>query len=60
MFSSPLPQVHMLKPNAQGGGVSISNTYDGVEFSAARYNSIYGASTTVQPPSLTMRYYIKY
>lgn len=29
-------------------------------FSASRYSSVYGASTTVQPPALTMRYYIKY
>ncbi len=27
---------------------------------ASRYNSIYGNSTTVQPPALTMRYIIKY
>lgn len=27
---------------------------------ASRSSSIYGASTTVQPPALTMRYYIKY
>jgi phage-related tail fiber protein len=29
-------------------------------FDASRSNAIYGASTTVQPPALTMRYYIKY
>ena len=29
-------------------------------FAAKSSNSIYGASTTVQPPALTMRYYIKY
>ena len=31
-----------------------------IDFSASRSNSIYGASNTVQPPALTMRYYIKY
>ena len=31
-----------------------------ISFSASRSNSIYGASTTVQPPALTMRYIIKY
>lgn len=31
-----------------------------ISFSAQRSNSIHGASTTVQPPALTMRYYIKY
>ena len=30
------------------------------DFAASRYNSIYGNSTTVQPPALTMRYIIKY
>ena len=31
-----------------------------VNFNASRSNSIYGNSTTVQPPALTMRYIIKY
>ena len=31
-----------------------------VKFDATHSSSIYGASTTVQPPALTMRYYIKY
>ena len=30
------------------------------DFYASRCSSVYGASTTVQPPALTMRYYIKY
>ena len=30
------------------------------DFDASRSNSIYGNSSTVQPPALTMRYYIKY
>jgi len=30
------------------------------DFDASRSNSIYGNSTTVQPPALTMRYIIKY
>lgn len=38
-----------------------SATYnDMFGFDASRSNSIYGNSTTVQPPALTMRYYIKY
>ena len=40
------------------GGSYTANT--NVQFSAAKSNAIYGASTTVQPPALTMRYYIKY
>ena len=31
-----------------------------ISLDASRSNAIYGASTTVQPPALTMRYYIKY
>lgn len=31
-----------------------------VNFYASRSSSVYGASTTVQPPAVTMRYYIKY
>ena len=40
----------------------ISGSLDGtiVHFDASRSNAIYGASTTVQPPSVTMRYIIKY
>lgn len=29
-------------------------------FDASRVSSVYGSSTTVQPPAVTMRYYIKY
>jgi microcystin-dependent protein len=32
----------------------------GIDFDASRSSSIYGASDTVQPPSVTMRYIIKY
>lgn len=31
-----------------------------IELNASRSSSIYGSSITVQPPALTMRYYIKY
>ena len=41
--------------NAYGNG-----TYTGIIFVASGSNSIYGASSTVQPPALTMRFYIKY
>lgn len=42
--------------NGDGGnGQTIGVTLD-----ASRSSAIYGASTTVQPPALTMRYYIKY
>ena len=40
-----------------GGG---SKFYGGcTQFKASSYNSIYGASTTVQPASYTVRYYVK-
>lgn len=37
-----------------------SNTAGATKFDAKLSNAIYGASTTVQPPAVTMRYYIKY
>lgn len=35
-------------------------TADSIQFDANKSNPIYGNSTTVQPPALTMRYIIKY
>lgn len=40
-----------------GTGGYLTQTFN---FNASRSSSIYGASSTVQPPALTMRYYIKY
>lgn len=50
-------------PNISRGGAT-THTYgyiDGAswKFDASRSNSIYGASTTVHPPSVTVRYFIK-
>lgn len=43
------------------GGVSGSpSDLSQIDFSASSSNSIYGNSTTVQPPAVTMRYIIKY
>lgn len=39
---------------------SSGNTSQILSFSAARSNSIYGASTTVQPPAVTVKFIIKY
>lgn len=39
---------------------STFQTTSTISFSAKASNSIYGNSTTVQPPALTMRFYIKY
>ena len=41
-------------------GSTTGTTYNPVEFNASRSSSIYGNSTTVQPPALTMIYCIKY
>lgn len=50
-----------------GTGVLNDSAYAGsytegpaIQFDASRINSIYGSSTTVQPPAVTMRYCIKY
>lgn len=37
-----------------------TDRYQGIKFNASASSSIYGNSTTVQPPALTMRYIIKY
>lgn len=49
--------VHSSGGKIYNGGTSADRN---AGFQASRSNSIYGASTTVQPPALTMRYYIKY
>lgn len=41
------------------GGYSGTNGYHNVSFNASLSNSIYGNSTTVQPPAITMKYVIK-
>ena len=43
-----------------GGTDALSGIYENLNFNAGNSNSIYGNSSTVQPPALTMRYYIKY
>lgn len=40
--------------------IGTNETMNEMQFNAAQFNSIYGNSPTVQPPALTMRYYIKY
>ena len=45
--------------NVQASSGSVT-PFQYAQFSASRSNSIYGNSTTVQPPALTMRYIIKY
>ena len=44
----------------KGYSDSSSHPLKTLYINAKTYNSIYGNSTTVQPPALTMRFYIKY
>ena len=46
--------------NITPGSTSPNKLLGGFNFDASRSNSIYGNTTTVQPPALTMRYIIKY
>lgn len=47
-------------PTWKAGDVGSARGSSTVRFDASESNSIYGNSTTVQPPALTMRYIIKY
>lgn len=48
------------KGRRRGGGDSSTFNPTSVSFDASKSNSVYGASNTVQPPAVTMRYCIKY
>ena len=39
---------------------NFTSKFDGVDLDASLSNSIYGNSTTVQPPSILVNYFIKY
>ena len=55
--------IGVVQTGPDGSSFQMSNSYtssQGYEFHASWSNSIYGASDTVQPPALTMRYIIKY
>ena len=43
-----------------GNTLANATSTDRINFSASRSSAIYGNSTTVQPPAVTMRYIIKY
>lgn len=47
-------------PNVLRGATDQNLNWNSYTFDASQSNSIYGNSTTVQPPALTMRYIIKY
>lgn len=48
------------KGRRRGGGDSSTFNPTTLTFDASKSNSVYGASNTVQPPAVAMRYYIKY
>ena len=56
-FKSPPTTIAATSVQASG---DIKVNYNTVSFNANQSNSIYGNSTTVQPPAVTMRYIIKY
>lgn len=58
-FSSPPSVVHENSSFLQTGSSGTNARYQ-QPFNASKSNAIYGNSTTVQPPSVTMRYIIKY
>lgn len=49
-----------LTASAFNMGTTSGTTYNPINFNASSSNAIYGNSTTVQPPALTMIYCIKY
>lgn len=66
-FSGITQQSGAFYTNGQYDATSVTATYgtqtgfkSDFMFDASKSNSVYGNSTTVQPPALTMRYIIKY
>ena len=57
-WSGPLGVGNSYSNSVGSGGTTICAMY--LQFNASYSNSIYGNSSTVQPPALTMRYIIKY
>lgn len=48
------------KEYSAGNGGGNNRPYYSAKFDASKSDAIYGSSDTVQPPALTMRYFIKY
>ena len=55
-----VPQGAFYRNSAKSTLIGWDTTYQGISFDASRSNAIYGNSDTVQPKSMTTRYYIKY
>lgn len=58
--SSGALSAHIVSSDYTGFNLDSSKKIDTLYFNASNSNSIYGKSNTVQPPTLTMRYIIKY
>ena len=53
-------EIDAYRGNRASAGGTVTNISPVLNMSLSKANGIYGNSTTVQPPALTMRYYIKY
>lgn len=53
-------EIDAYRGNRASSGNMVANISPILNMSLSKANGIYGNSTTVQPPALTMRYYIKY
>ena len=54
------PTADILGKNGYTTNYDANNAGNDINFNASLSNSIYGKSTTVQPPSFTTRFIIKY
>lgn len=57
--SSGALSAHIVSSNYTGFNQSSSEKIDTLYFNASKSNSIYGSSSTVQPPAIVMKYIIK-
>ena len=60
VFSTDEKWGRMFTPEFTVNNIDSEFIYSAGRFDASKSNSIYGASSTVQPPALTMHYIIKY
>lgn len=58
-FTGVFSYVYSHLSTGDGSGAHPSDI-SGIDFNASRYNSVYGNSTTVQPPAIAVNIFIKY
>lgn len=51
---------HTVTSDVPSGQTGSSSANDTINFDASRSNTVYGASDTVQPKSITVKFIIKY